>query len=208
MLHSLRGDAGCAAQARKKRVARSVSSQSGTGADATRRSIMSESDAAGPASPSPLPSPRAAAATADALGWQETRARRNAGGAQWPPARDEEVKEGREGMGRMEWGGLEGGVGFSLLPLASFASWVPLAFGRPAAWLLALRGGVLGGGFWCAEQIPRRRRAEEGGGGVGACDGWAPPRASSAPPDADSGSSGCTCCCCCTGVSGGTVKRT
>jgi hypothetical protein len=43
-------------------VARSASSQSGTGADATRRSIMSDA-AAGPASPSPR-----AAATA-ALGW-------------------------------------------------------------------------------------------------------------------------------------------
>ena len=62
MLHSLRGDAGCAAQARKKRVASSASSQSGTGADATRRSIMSDA-AAGPA----LPSPRAAATAA--LGW-------------------------------------------------------------------------------------------------------------------------------------------
>jgi hypothetical protein len=41
MLHSLRGDAGCAPQARKKRVVSSVSSHSGTGVDeATRRSIM------------------------------------------------------------------------------------------------------------------------------------------------------------------------
>jgi len=41
MLHSLRGDAGCAPQARKKRVLRSASSHSGTGVDeATRRSIM------------------------------------------------------------------------------------------------------------------------------------------------------------------------